>query len=128
MPKAKKPAKKAKAPVEEEEITGEPEEFLDEDRPHERLPVKIRIGESIAEAEENQEISDQDEIAPWEEGFAEGAEHQGEGAVCAHCGKVLGDRDSEIVEREYDDEILFFCSEKCARAGPADQHKKRENF
>ena len=121
------PKSKAKSPVkvkastkvkDEEEIIGEPDEFLDEDRPHERLPVKIRIGESITEAQ-NQESADQDTVAPWEEAFAEGAEHGGEGAVCAHCGKVLGDREDEVVEREFDEEIMFFCSEKCARLGPA---------
>lgn len=124
---AKKPRQEPEA-EDEEQMMGETDEFLDEDKPHERMPVKIRIGESIKEAEEEgiEAVEDQDELSPWEEGFAAGADHEGEGATCARCGRVLTDSPDEIFEREYKNEIFTFCSEKCARAGPMDQHTRKE--
>lgn len=126
---AKKPASVKVTPEvaeDDEPVIGEIDEFLDEEKPHERMPVKIRIGESLQEAEETEDkTGDEDELSPWEEGFLEGTEHEGEKAACARCGKILGDKE-EVVEREFHEEIFFFCSEKCARAGPRDQHSRQE--
>jgi len=127
LPKLTKNAK-AEIVQDEDQMVGEVDEFLDEDKPHERLPVKIRIGESIQEAKEEgiEFVEDQDEIAPWEEGFASGADHEGEGGKCARCGKVLNDKPEDVYEREIHEEIYLFCCEKCARAGPRDQHSRQE--
>ncbi|RMD58635.1 hypothetical protein D6825_00185 [Candidatus Woesearchaeota archaeon] len=102
------------------------EEDFEHEASHDEQRIKVSIGEEeedVYTVEGREEMLDDDEIKPWEEGFVEGAEHGGEQATCAHCGKVLGGIESGVVEREYRGEILFFCSEKCAQAGPQ-QHPR----
>lgn len=133
MPKktAKKPAKKAPKKAKDEkytddvELSDEPEEFLDEPSEHSTETdhdLKVKVGErdeDVYTEEGREDLEESDEVAPWEEGFSEGASHGGENATCAHCDKVLGDRDEdEIIERRYKGENMKFCSEKCAQAGP----------
>lgn len=74
--------------------------------------------EDIYTEDERDRLMEDDEISPTEEAFMEGAEGRGEQAKCARCGKVLSQDPSEVHEKEYDDELMFFCSEKCADAGP----------
>jgi len=92
-----------------------------EDEPStEDFEVKVHIGDKEADvytkAGREDLKEDEDEIANWEEGFAEGAEGS-ESAHCENCDKTLGDRDATIIEREVKGKILLFCSEKCASAG-----------
>ena len=68
--------------------------------------------------EGREELVEKGEIKPWEEGFSEGAEQKGELGTCAHCGKPLSQKESEVVEREIDGEKVWFCSDKCAAKGP----------
>ena len=58
-----------------------------------------------------EELEEGDEIAPWEEGFMEGAKGGGQGAKCRKCGKILIDK---FVERQIGSQIYRFCSEKCS--------------
>ncbi len=105
------------------EFVDEPEEFLEPEEhaeTHDEAKIKISIGDKEADvytAEGREELTvDGDEIAPWEEGFAEGAAGS-ESAHCENCDKTLGDREESIIEREVKGKILLFCSEKCAKAG-----------
>jgi len=130
MPKKSGAAKKAskkgsifeKPKADEEEAVGEPEGFLEGDEhsdSHAEHSLKIRVGdqeEDVYTQEGREEMEESDEIAPWEEGFAEGAEGS-EGAVCANCNKILGDREESVIEREIKGKLILFCSEKCAKAG-----------
>jgi YHS domain-containing protein len=108
----------------ESEFLDEPEEFLEPEEhteSHGEAEFKIHVGGKEADVytEEGREELEEDEgeIAPWEEGFSEGA--QGiEGGHCAHCHKQLGDREEGVIEREFKGKVVFFCSEKCARGGP----------
>ncbi len=116
---------KEKAP----ELVGEPEEFLESEEhagTHEDAEIKIHIGDKEADVyteEGREELTvDGDEIAPWEEGFIEGAEGS-ESSHCENCDKTLGDREESVIEKEVKGKILLFCSEKCAKAGPV---KKKE--
>ena len=68
-------------------------------------------GKDVYSEEGREELVDDDEISPEEEGFMEGAEGDGQGAKCRKCGKVLIEKS---VEREVEGEIYRFCSEKCA--------------
>jgi len=110
------------------EFVDEPEEFLEAEEhlgSHEAAEIKIQIGDKEADVyteEGEEELTEEAEIAPWEEGFSKGAELV-EGGHCAHCHKPLGDREEGVIEREYKGETLFFCSEKCAEAGAT---KKKE--
>ena len=67
--------------------------------------------EDIYSEKGREDLVDDDEISPEEEGFMEGAEDGGKGAKCRRCGKVLGD---DLVEKEIDGDIHRFCSDKCA--------------
>jgi YHS domain-containing protein len=70
-------------------------------------------------------LVEDDAIEPWEQGFMEGAEDDGQGAKCRKCGKVLLGPES-IIEKEIDGEIYRFCSEECAEKFQEDL-KKRED-
>lgn len=67
--------------------------------------------EDIYSKEGREELVDDDEISPLEEGFMEGAHDDGQGAKCRKCGKILTD---DFVEREIGNEIYRFCSDECA--------------
>ena len=60
-----------------------------------------------------EEMLENDEIDAFEEGFMKGAEMDGQNAKCRKCGRILvGSKN--MVEREIDDKVLWFCCEKCA--------------
>ena len=112
------------------EFEDEPEEFLEGDEhagSHEDAEFKIHAGDQEADVytEEGRDelTEDEGEMAPWEEGFSEGAEAY-EGAHCAHCHKPIGDREENVFEREVKGETLLFCSEKCASAGAVKKKKE----
>ena len=65
----------------------------------------------IYSEEGREDLVEDDEISPEEEGFMEGAHDDGQGAKCRSCGKVLMDN---FIEREVNNEICRFCSDKCA--------------
>jgi|SaaInlStandDraft_6_1057023.scaffolds.fasta_scaffold01322_11 hypothetical protein len=69
--------------------------------------------EGIYSDEGRAEMLENDEIDAFEEGFMKGAEMDGQNAKCRKCGRMLVKRE-EIVEREIDDKIVWFCSEECA--------------
>ena len=105
------------------EFSDEPEEFIEDEEhagSHEDMEIKIHVGEKEADVyteEGREELAvDEGEISPWEEGFAEGAEG-GESAHCEYCDKPIGDREENVIEREYKGKLMLFCSEKCAKAG-----------
>lgn len=106
----------------DEEFVGEPNQFLDhEGETQAEHDLKVMSGDEevdVYHQEGREDLVESDEIEAWEEGFAEGAEGKGHLGVCAHCGAVLGDRQGEVVEKKFDDEIRLFCSDKCAQAGP----------
>lgn len=66
-----------------------------------------------------QDLEEDDEIAPWEEGFMKGARGGGQGAKCRRCGKILID---DLIERQVGSSIYRFCSEKCA-----EQYRKNKD-
>ncbi|MBI2138627.1 hypothetical protein HYU13_03500 [Candidatus Woesearchaeota archaeon] len=70
------------------------------------------VDDSIESGEGREELLDDDEISPEEQGFMEGAEGDGQGAKCRTCGKVIA-RD-DFFERSIDGEIYRFCSEECS--------------
>ena len=59
--------------------------------------------ESIYSEKGRENLVDDDEISPAEEGFMEGAEGDGQGAQCRKGGTIL-----------MDDEVCRFCCEECA--------------
>ena len=58
-----------------------------------------------------EDLEEDDEIAPWEEGFMEGATGGGQGAKCRKCGMILIE---DFIEKQIGRKIYRFCSEKCA--------------
>ena len=69
--------------------------------------------EGIYSDEGREEMLENDEIDAFEEGFMKGAEMDGQNAKCRKCGRMLVKRE-EIVEREIDEKLTWFCSEECA--------------
>ena len=130
MPRKKKGATIFEGRLDKEELSAEKEEFLEPEEhsePHEEQEVKIHVGEKEADvytAEGREELTeDEGQLAPWEEGFSEGAEEKGEQGTCSHCNKPLGDRE-EVVEREISGEMKWFCSDTCAAKCEA-KHKAK---
>ena len=78
---------------------------------------KMHTGEkevNVYSEEGREELMEEDGINTAEEGFAQGAENAGELGVCATCKKILGDDKEQIIERELNNEKVFFCSDECA--------------
>ena len=70
--------------------------------------------EDIYEEKEREKLEEEeDEITPGEEGFMKGYDEGKKMSSCSKCGKVLVD---DFVEKEIDDEIYRFCSNRCAEA------------
>jgi hypothetical protein len=74
---------------------------------------KSESDEGIYSDEGREEMLDNDEIDDFEEGFMKGAEMDGQSAKCRKCGRILIKR-KDMVEREVEDKVLWFCSEECA--------------
>jgi len=79
--------------------------------------------EKVYSEEGRDSLVEDDAMEPWEQGFMEGAEDDGQGAKCRRCGKVLMGPDS-IVEKEIDGTIYRFCSEECAEKFEQDLHRE----
>lgn len=99
----------------------------------EEVEQQMDVGEKEEEvySEEGREKLIEDaEIEDWEEGFMEGAEQRGEQHCCEECGKLLGEEETEIIEREFDGEIKWFCSSEHAQkyADKLEKKKEREEF
>lgn len=69
--------------------------------------------EGIYSEEGREEMLDNDEIDAFEEGFMKGADADGQSAKCRKCGRILINK-KNMVEREIEGKIIWFCSEKCA--------------
>jgi endogenous inhibitor of DNA gyrase (YacG/DUF329 family) len=85
---------------------------------NEKHAEKVSEGEhdeDVYEAEGREDLVEDDEISPEEEGLLEGYSDDVKEVKCANCGKALFDEET-VVEREFNDKIYRFCSEKCAKA------------
>ncbi|MBW2988108.1 hypothetical protein DRJ48_00885 [Candidatus Woesearchaeota archaeon] len=58
------------------------------------------------------ELVEDDEMSPEEEGFMKGFESDSKSVYCAQCKKIIIDPD-DAIEGEIDGEIYLFCSEEC---------------
>jgi hypothetical protein len=74
--------------------------------------------EDVYTKEGREELLEDDEVSNVEQAWTEGAEGKGHKGVCAHCGKPLSQEEDEVIEREIDGELVWFCCEKCAKKGP----------
>ena len=68
--------------------------------------------EGIYSDEGREDLLDNDEIEPFEEGFMKGAEMDGQNAKCRKCGRILVNMD-DVIEKEVDEKVMWFCSEQC---------------
>ncbi|MDO8642672.1 MAG: hypothetical protein Q7R76_03745 [Candidatus Woesearchaeota archaeon] len=67
--------------------------------------------DNLETEEGREEAAEDDEIEPWEEGFIEGANMEGQLGKCANCGDMI--TAENCVEKKIDGELKRFCSEKC---------------
>lgn len=110
--------------IKKEGIKPEKEEFLEPEE-HAETPDEFdkelhanEKEESVYTEEGREDLVEDDEIEPWEEGFSEGAVDRGEKGECAHCGKPLRQEEKKVIEREINGELYWFCSDGCAGKGP----------
>ncbi|MEM3127195.1 MAG: hypothetical protein QW331_03970 [Candidatus Woesearchaeota archaeon] len=73
---------------------------------------EISEEEDIESHQDREEMMADNAITPVEDAFMEGAEKGGKGGKCSYCGKVL--EEETLIEEEFDDEVRWFCSERCA--------------
>lgn len=111
--------------------TGDVDEELDEEdeRSSEEIEEDMELGEKDEEVyteEGREKLKEDDEIEDWEEGFMEGAEGRGKQHCCSECGKLLGEDEENIIEREIDGKVKWFCSEEHAEKYSLKQGKKRK--
>ncbi|HLC72251.1 MAG TPA: hypothetical protein VJH37_01595 [Candidatus Nanoarchaeia archaeon] len=55
-------------------------------------------------------LEDEDELDDVDEGFMKGYNESEVVVKCAQCKKIIED---EVVQEEFDDEVLKFCSQEC---------------
>lgn len=80
-----------------------------------KMREEMRLGmieEDVYSNEGREELLEDDEINPDEEGFMLGYTEGDKLAKCARCGKVIVD---DAVEREISGKIFNFCSDECAK-------------
>jgi len=78
----------------------------------ERLDIELgEKEEQVYDDEARESLLEDDEIEPWEEGFMEGAEMDGQDAKCKKCGGVVTKENA--VEKRIAGEVCYFCSNKC---------------
>ena len=85
-----------------------------------------RKEETVYSEEGREKLAEDDEIAPFEQGYMEGAEGRGKKASCAYCGALIAEDEQSIIEREFEGEMKWFCSEDHAEKYAA-KHKEKEN-
>ena len=78
----------------------------------------------IYSEEGREELMEDDEISPDEEGFMEGASGLGQGAKCRNCGKILKDY-KDVYEQEIKGELCLFCSKACSEKYLKGKKEKR---
>lgn len=70
-----------------------------------------RGDETIYSEEGREAMVEDDQIEPWEEGFMEGADMDGQHAKCRKCGAKI--TPANTIEKEFKGELMWFCSEEC---------------
>ena len=94
------------------------EDISKEDQTPEEKKKEMEEGEQdedVYSEEGREQLMEDREIEDWEEGFMEGAEDRGEENCCVYCGKLLGEEETKIFEREFSGEVKKFCSEDHAQ-------------
>ena len=108
--------------IPEEDLSGrdlypEEEQGIGKSETEEKLLQEIRQGQHEVDPlteEGRKTLAEDDEIEPWEEGFAEGASDGGQLGKDALTGEPLMDED-EVVEAEINGRLYRFVNEKNAR-------------
>ena len=84
------------------------EEYVNDDM------LEIDMGdrsEDVYSDEGREDMVENGEISPIEQGFMEGAELDGKQAKCANCGDMLTPKNT--IEKDINGETKWFCSEEC---------------
>ncbi|MBD3313474.1 hypothetical protein GF345_03460 [Candidatus Woesearchaeota archaeon] len=115
----------------EEESIDEKNEFIEDtdERPEtddekDKMMEEGKLEEDVYSDVGRENLVKDGEIEDWEEGFAKGAEEGGRDAKCRYCGKILIEKEN-VVEREIDGDLYFFCSDE--HAGKYLQKKQKES-
>ena len=100
------------------------EQGIEKEKTPEEIEQEMDQGEKEADVYSNEgreNLTEDGEMSADEEGFMEGAEGRGQKQCCSECGDLLGE--DNVVEREVNGEIKWFCSEEHAQ-NYAEKHKQ----
>jgi len=106
------------------------EQGIEKPETTEKIESEMESGEeeeNVYSEEGREKLAENDEMEPFEEGFMEGAEGRGQRNCCAECGKLLGEDEENIIEREFEGDLKWFCSEKHAKDF-LKKHKEKEYY
>lgn len=95
-----------------------PEEHEESSEKFEQEMDENTRDEDVYTEEGREELLEDGEVSAVEQAWTEGAEGKGHKGVCAHCGKPLSQEEDEVIEREIDGELVWFCGNECAKKGP----------
>tara|TARA_Y100000310_G_C20011147_1_gene502998 strand:- start:10 stop:384 length:375 start_codon:yes stop_codon:yes gene_type:complete len=112
-----KKKKKAELEMEEDEFYAAEEQGILPNLNKDQLKDEITEGEHEADpltSEGREALVENDEMEPWEAGFAEGASHEGQLSKDALTGEPLMEVD-DVVEAEINGRIYRFASEENAQ-------------
>lgn len=88
------------------------EQGIEKEKSSEEIEQDMDKGEKEEDTstkEGRDKLSEDDEISPGEEGFAEGEDD----VECENCGQLVGTEDS-VVATDSDGKKHYFCSQECA--------------
>ena len=127
MPEEKEETTRVKKHGEEEPSPHPDEEQgIEQEKHGEEEALEMELGEKeedVYDETGREKLTEDAEIEPREEGFAEGYEERGELSKCANCRTPLSE--SSTIEREINGELVWFCSDKCVEEY-LKTHKKEE--
>ena len=113
---------------EEEKVEPALEQGIEKEKISEEIEKDMEQGkkeETVYSEEGREKLSEDDELQPSEQAFMEGAEGRGKKNSCAECGALISEDDENIVEREIDGEVKWFCSAEHAE-NYVKKHEEKE--
>lgn len=106
-----------------------PQQGIESNPTSEEIQQDMETGEkdeTVYSEEGRENLVEDGQMDSSEAGFMEGAEGRGKKNCCAECGVLISEDDENIVEREFNGEMKWFCCVEHAESY-AQKHPDQEN-